>query len=261
MSTQTPAPAPAPTPAPTPAPAQDPFAGRTVLITGANRGLGEALVGQVLSRGARRVYAGTRRPFTHRDERVTPVPLDVTDRTQIEAAARGIEALDVLINNAGVSIFSGLSDRQALEQQFAVNLYGPYDVAQAFLPLLAEARGTVVNVLSLAAVAPVPMSPAYSVSKAAALSLTQAMRMLLSGQGVRVHAVLMGPVDTDMARDLDIPKTAPADAAHAILDGVAAGIDDILPDPWSARALGETWPTGPVKMLEREMAGLLTAAR
>lgn len=253
MSTQTPAPA--------PAPAQDPVAGRTVLITGANRGLGEALVRQVLNRGARRVYAGTRQPFTHQDERVTPVLLDVTDRAQIGAAAQGIEQLDVLINNAGVSIFSGLPDREALEQQLAVNLYGPYDVAHAFMPLLAEAGGTVVNVLSLAAVAPVPMSPAYSVSKAAALSLTQAMRMLLNGQGIRVHAVLMGPVDTDMARDLDIPKTAPDDAARAILDGVAAGIDDILPDPWSAQALAETWPTGPVKVLEREMAGLLTAGR
>jgi len=251
MSAQTPASAPAP----------DPVVGRAVLITGANRGLGKALVEQALNRGARRVYAGTRQPFTHPDERVRPVLLDVTDPAQIEAAAKSIEELDVLINNAGVSIFSGLADRDALEHQLAVNLYGPYDVAHAFMPRLLEARGTVVNVLSLASVAPVPMTPTYSVSKAAALSLTQAMRMLLSGQGIRVHAVLMGPVDTDMARDLDLPKTAPQDAARAILDGVAAGIEDILPDPWSAQALAETWPTGPVKVLEREMAGLLTAAR
>ena len=245
----------------TPAPAPDPIVGRAVLITGANRGLGKALVEQALNRGARRVYAGTRQPFTHPDERVRPVLLDVTDPAQIEAAAKSIEELDVLINNAGVSIFSGLADRDALEHQLAVNLYGPYDVAHAFMPRLLEARGTVVNVLSLASVAPVPMAPTYSVSKAAALSLTQAMRMLLSGQGIRVHAVLMGPVDTDMARDLDLPKTTPQDAARAILDGVAAGIEDILPDPWSAQALAETWPTGPVKVLEREMSGLLTAAR
>lgn len=256
MSAQTPAPAPAPAAGSAP----DPVAGRTVLITGANRGLGRALVDQVLNRGALRVYAGTRQSFTHPDERVTPVLLDVTDPAQIQAATDSIGQLDVLINNAGASVYSGLEDRKALEHQLAVNLYGPYDVTHAFLPRLAEAGGTVVNVLSLAAVAPVPMSPTYSVSKAAALSLTQAMRMLLSGQGIRVHAVLMGPVDTDMARDLDIPKTAPQDAARAILDGVAAGTEDILPDPWSAQALAETWPNGPVKVLEREMAALLTAA-
>jgi len=82
------------------------------------------------------------------------------------------------------------------------------------------------------------------------------MRMTLAGQGVRVHAVLSGPLDTDMTSQLPFTKTPPNEAARAIFDGVAAGTEDIFPDPWSAAALAETWPTGPAKRLERENAAL-----
>src|ERR1700733_1035434 len=101
------------------------IADKTILITGANRGIGQALVDEALARGAARVYAGTRGPLAHPDPRVTPVALDVTDSAQVLAAARGIAALDVLVNNAGIALYDDLSDREALDRQLAVNLFGP----------------------------------------------------------------------------------------------------------------------------------------
>jgi NAD(P)-dependent dehydrogenase (short-subunit alcohol dehydrogenase family) len=232
---------------------------RTVLVTGANRGIGHALVEAALHRGARRVYAGMRNPVDHSDGRVVTLPLDVTDPAQIKAAADGIDVLDVIINNAGLGTYEELTDRTALERHLAVNLYGPYDLTLAVLPLLTASRGDVVNILSLAALASLPVMPAYSISKAAALSLTQAQRALFAMHGVRVHAVLTGPVDTDMTRDLEIPKTAPAAVAQAIYDGLKANQEDIFPDPLSA-SLEPAWDTGATKTLERANSGLLPAA-
>jgi NAD(P)-dependent dehydrogenase (short-subunit alcohol dehydrogenase family) len=111
------------------------IADKAVLVTGANRGIGKALVEEALRRGAKRVYAGTRQPLTHSDERVTPLTLDVTDARQIQGAVERVESLDVLINNAGLALYDDLSDRAAIEQSLAINLYGPYGVTQAFLPL------------------------------------------------------------------------------------------------------------------------------
>ncbi|MGO8699678.1 MAG: SDR family NAD(P)-dependent oxidoreductase [Limisphaerales bacterium] len=234
------------------------IANKTVLITGANRGIGRALVEESLRRGVKKVYAGTRGALQHPDQRVTPLTLDVTNEEQIQAAVEEVESLDILINNAGVSPFDDLRDRRVLEQQLAVNLFGPYDVTQAFLPLLTRSRGAIVNVLSLSSLAAVPFSPAYSVSKAAAFSLSQSLRTLLAGRGVSVHRVLPGPVDTDMTRDLDIPKASPASVAQAILDGVERGEEEIFPDPMSA-AVAEGWRNGAVKALERQFAGFLQA--
>jgi NAD(P)-dependent dehydrogenase (short-subunit alcohol dehydrogenase family) len=234
------------------------IADRTVLVTGANRGIGQALVEEALKRGARQVYAGTRRPLAHPDRRVTPVPLDVTDAAQVRAAAESVGSLDVLVNNAGLAFVDDLSDPAALEQHLAVNLFGTYGVTRAFLPSLIRSRGAIVNVLSLSALATVPITPAYSISKAAAFSLSQSMRALLAGQGVTVHAVLPGPVDTDMIRGWDIAKTSPESVARAIVDGVESGEDDIFPDPMSA-SMEESWRSGPVKALERQNAGLLEA--
>lgn len=180
--------------------------GTTILVTGANRGIGRALVEEALSRGVKRVYAATRQSMAHPDRRVTSLTMDVTNVTQIREAVEKIDALDILINNAGVSPFDDLSDRRVLEQQLAVNLFGSYDVTQALLPLLARSRGAIVNILSLASIAAVPFSPAYSISKAASFSLSQSLRTLLAGQGVSVHRVLPGPVDTDMTRGLDISE-------------------------------------------------------
>ena len=180
--------------------------GKTVLVTGANRGIGRALVEEALRRGASRVYAGTRQPLAHPDERVTPLILDVTDAAQIQAAVEKVDSLDILINNAGVALYDDLSDRAVLEQHLAVNLFGTYGVTQAFLPLLTRSRGAIVNNVSTMAFAPLPLTPAYAISKAAAFNLTQSLRALLAGRGVRVHAVLTGPTDTDMTRGFDDPE-------------------------------------------------------
>jgi NAD(P)-dependent dehydrogenase (short-subunit alcohol dehydrogenase family) len=234
------------------------IADKAVLVTGANRGIGRALVDEALSRGAGRVYAGTRQPLAHPDGRVTPLALDVTSTAQIQAAAGQVESLDVLINNAGIWLFDDLSDRAALERHLAVNLFGTYGMTQAFLPLLIRSRGVIVNNVSLIAFAALPLTPAYSVSKAAAFSLTQSLRALLADRGVRVHAVLTGPVDTDMTRGFEIPKASAESVARAIFDGVENGDEEIFPDPFSA-SIAESWRTGAAKALERQNAALLAA--
>ncbi|MFI7060110.1 SDR family NAD(P)-dependent oxidoreductase [Kribbella sp. NPDC050124] len=234
-----------------------PIANRTVLVTGTNRGIGRALVEEALRRGAKRVYAGTRVPLTHKDARVTYLSLDVTDDAEIEAAAKSVDSLDVLVNNAGLAAYDDLDERAALERHLAVNLFGTHAVTRAFLPQLTDARGAVVNVLSVAALASLPIIPAYSISKAAAFSLTQAQRALFASRGVRVHAVLTGPVDTEMSRDLDVPKASPESVAQAIFDGVEAGAEEIFPDSMSA-SLAPSWTGGAVKELERQNAALLS---
>lgn len=232
------------------------LAGKTVLVTGANRGIGQALVEEALRRGAKRVYAGSRQPLTHADVRVTPLTLDVTNAAQIQRAVESVDTLDILVNNAGLALYDDLSGRAAIEQSLAVNLFGTYGMTQAFLPLLTRSQGAIVNILSVAAFAPIPVVPSYSLSKAAAFSLTQSLRMLLAGRGVSVHAALAGPVDTDMSRDLDIPKTAPESVARAVFDGVKKGEEEIFPDPMSA-SMAEGWRNGVAKVLERQNAALL----
>jgi len=235
------------------------IADKTVLVTGANRGIGQALVAEVLRRGAKRVYAGTRQPLDHPDERVTPLALDVTDRAQIQAAADQIESLDLLINNAGIALYDDLTDRAALERSLAVNFFGMYDVTQAVLPLLTRSKGAIVNNVSLMALAPFPITPAYAISKAAAFNLSQSLRALLAGRGVRVHAALTGPTDTDMTRGFEIPKATPASVARAILDAVDNGEEEIFPDPMSA-AIADGWRSGVAKELERQNAAFAPAA-
>ena len=232
--------------------------GKTVLVTGANRGIGQALVTEALCRGTARVYAGTRQSLAHPDARVTPLNLDVTDAAQIRAAAESVESLDILVNNAGIALYDDLSERAALEQHLAVNFFGTYGVTQAFLPLLTGSQGAIVNNVSTMALAPFPFTPAYAISKAAAFNLTQSLRALLAGRGVRVYAVLTGPTDTDMTRGFDIPKASPESVARAIFDGVENDEEDIFPDPMSA-SIADGWRNGAVKAMERENAAFVAA--
>ena len=226
---------------------------KTILITGANRGIGRALIDESFKRGAKRVYAGSRQSFIHSDERVTPEILDVTKAEQIVGVVERIENLDILVNNAGVDLHDDLSDRAGIERHLAVNLFGAHSVIQAFLPLLVRSHGAIVNVLSLSALAAVPFSPAYSISKAAAFSMTQSLRALWTGRGVKVHAVFPGPVDTDMTRSLDIPKASTESVALAILDGLEREDEDIFPDPMSG-GIAATWHSGVSKVLERQFS-------
>ena len=229
---------------------------KTILITGANRGIGWALANEALNRGAKKVYVGTRGALPVRDARVKPVTLDVTNDSDIRHAVDGVDSLDMLINNAGISLQDDLGDPGMIRRHLAVNCFALVNVTGAFLPLLTRSKGAVVNILSLASIASVPFSPAYAMSKAAALSATQSLRMLLVRKGVTVQAVFPGPVDTDMTRDLELPKASVESVARAILDGLENGDEDIFPDSMS-QSLAEAWRTGAVKALERQFAALV----
>lgn len=226
---------------------------KTVLITGANRGIGRALVDEALRRGAKRVYAGTRSAWQHPDQRVTQVTLDVTNAAQIQQAVEQIGSLDVLINNAGIALYDDLNNPEMLEQTLAVNFFGLLNVTNAFLPLLKRAKGAIINNLSLAGLAALPIIPSYSLSKAAAFNLTQSFRALLAGE-VSVHAVVLGPVDTDMNRGFNIPKVSTESAAKGIFDGLEKKEEEIFPDPTS-QSIAQGWRTGVLKALEQQFAG------
>ena len=232
------------------------IADRAVLVTGANRGIGQALVEEALRRGAKPVYAGTRQPLAHIDGRVRSLTLDVTNAEQIQAAVQRVESLDVLINNAGIALYDNLTNLDTIGQHFAVNLFGMFNVTRAFLPLLKRSRAAIVNNLSLVALAGLPVIPAYSISKAVAFNMTQSLRALLAGQGVTVHAVVLGPIDTNMNRGFDIPKASPESAAQGIFDGLERGEDDIFPDP-ASQSIAADWRTGAAKALERQFAGFV----
>jgi NAD(P)-dependent dehydrogenase (short-subunit alcohol dehydrogenase family) len=232
------------------------IANKAVLVTGANRGIGKALVEEALRRGAKRVYAGTRQTLAHLDGRVTPLTLDVTNVSQIQQAVNEVGALDVLINNAGIALYDDLSNSGAIEQSLAVNLYGTFNVTRTFLPLLRRSKGAIVNNLSLMALAPLPITPAYAISKAATFNMTQSLRALLAGQGVTVHGVFLGPVDTDMTRGFEIPKASPESVAVGIFDGLENGEEDIFPDP-ASQSIAEGWRTGVAKAFERQYAGFV----
>ncbi|MES2107258.1 MAG: SDR family NAD(P)-dependent oxidoreductase [Bacteroidota bacterium] len=226
---------------------------KVMLVTGANRGIGRALVAEALKRGAKKIYAGHRGPMNHPDKRVIPIMLDVTNISQIKDAVAMIEDLDVLINNAGIALYDDLSDSSMLDKHLSVNLYGPFNVIQAFLPALKKSHGAIVNNLSMVALAPFAPIASYSVSKAAAFSMTQSMRAYLAGQNISVHAIMTGPIDTDMNRGLDIPKTDPEIAAKNIFEGLEAGQEEIFPDPMSAQ-LADGWNNGGIKAMERQNA-------
>jgi NAD(P)-dependent dehydrogenase (short-subunit alcohol dehydrogenase family) len=230
---------------------------KTLLITGANRGIGRALVDEALRRGVARVYAGVRGELASTDDRVTPLLLDVTDPAQIQRAADTVETLDILINNAGVALYDDLADVAVIERHLAVNTLGPLRMTRAFLPQLSRSRGAVVNNLSLVGLAPFPLIPAYSMSKAAAFSISQSLRTLLAPQGVSIHAVMLGPVDTDMNRGLDIPKASPGRVAQRIFDGLEQGLEEIFPDS-ASEAASAGWTGSAAKLLERQFAALTT---
>ena len=229
---------------------------KAILITGANRGIGRALVNEALRRGAKRVYAGTRGTLQNSDKRVMPLTLDVTNVSQIQQATDKLDTLDVLINNAGIAIYDDLSNLDVIERHLAVNFLGFLRVTHAFLPLLRRSKGAIVNNLSLAGLAPLPVIPAYSISKAAAFNMTQSLRALLASQGVTVHAVLLGPIDTDMNRGFEIPKASPESAAVGIFDSLQKGPEDIFPDP-ASQSLAASWHTGVSKTLERQFAAFV----
>ena len=240
------------------------IAGTTALVTGANRGIGRALVEALLARGAAKVYATARRPEALADlaassgGRVVPLTLDVTREEDAHAAAAAAGDVRLLINNAGVvGKFGGaLTDPQwqaAGRLEYEVNVLGALSVTQAFAPVLARnGGGALLNISSVAGLVGFSVLATYSASKAALHSLTQGTRTLLAAQGTFVAGVYPGPIDTEMARDIPWDKTSPEVAALAILDGLEAGSEEIFPDPMS-RQLGQLFLESP-KALERQVA-------
>jgi NAD(P)-dependent dehydrogenase (short-subunit alcohol dehydrogenase family) len=233
----------------------------TPVVTGAARGLGRHLVDALLGRGVEKVYALARDPeAVARDARIVPIRFDLLDEESIVAAARQAADATLLINNASTAFFAGPLDAtpQALEQEMAVNYAGTYATIRAFVPVLAaNGGGHIVNVLSLLSLASTPPMTGYSASKAAAHSLTQALRPVLAGEGITVHGVYPGGIDTDMLAGIDAPKTAPGAVAEGVLDSLAEDLEDIFPDP-NARVMAELW-WGDPKAFERAFAGAAAA--
>jgi NAD(P)-dependent dehydrogenase (short-subunit alcohol dehydrogenase family) len=233
--------------------------GTVALVTGANRGIGAALVRGLLDRGASKVYATARRRedlanLDAADHRIMPVRLDVTDASQLAELRDRVKDVNILFNNAGVLSLGSVLDAspEAFSQTFDVNFFGPLNTTRALAPALAQHDGAVVNILTVAALASIPGLGVYNASKAAAWSLTQSLRADLAKRGVKVFSVFPGPVDTDMARGFDMAKTPPALVAEEVLNGVEAGDEDIFPDPIS-RQLYAQWAADH-KALEHQFA-------
>jgi NAD(P)-dependent dehydrogenase (short-subunit alcohol dehydrogenase family) len=204
----------------------------TVLITGANRGLGRALAAELLARGAS-VYAAARNPAQVDLPGATAIALDITDPTAVAAAAKNAGDVNILINNAGVStgadLLTGELDDIRLEMD--THFYGTLSVTRAFAPLIAaNGGGAILNILSALSWYSFPGTGAYSAAKAAEWSLTNALRVQLADQGVRVAALHVGYMDTDMSRGTHAPKSDPADIARLAADALAAGAHEIVGD-------------------------------
>ncbi len=225
--------------------------GKTVLVSGANRGIGRTFVDELLTRGARRIYAGARSPASlaalgELDPRVLPLRLDVTDAASIAAAVSGIDELDLLINNAGsLAGYSLLaSSRTSVEADFAVNFWGALELTKACIPKLEATKGSVLNVLTLVSMASMAAIGGYSASKAAAWSMTQALRVELAARGITVFAAYPGAVDTDMIRSFEMDKTDPRVVARNAITALHEGTLDCFPDPMAQQA-GAAWLKNP----------------
>jgi NAD(P)-dependent dehydrogenase (short-subunit alcohol dehydrogenase family) len=236
--------------------------GTVALVTGANRGIGRALVTALLAGGAAKVYAAARRVETvadlaDTDRRVVPVQLDLTDLDQVARAAAEAGDATLLINNGGSLNFADPlgGDLAAIDTDLRTNFVGTLAMSRAFVPVLeGNGGGAIVNLLSLVVFGPVPAMGGYSASKAAAASVTQALRAQLIDRKITVHGVFPGAVDTDMIKDFPIPKTSPADVATAILEGLEAGEENIFPDPM-ARQGYQGWRADPTAF-ERRMGAM-----
>jgi NAD(P)-dependent dehydrogenase (short-subunit alcohol dehydrogenase family) len=206
-----------------------------VLVTGANRGIGAEFVAQLKERGAAKIYAASRHASVD-VYGVEPIRLDITDPSQIQAAADAAGDVQVLINNAGIStgtsVISGaVAD---IRREMDTNFYGPLLMTQAFAPILkANGGGAILNVVSALSWFTLPGVGAYAASKAAVWSLTDSARLELADQGTHVVGVYMGLVDTDMAAGVQAPKISPSALAAAGLDAIESGLDEVLADDWA----------------------------
>ncbi len=213
--------------------------GKTALVTGANRGLGRQLATQLRDRGAR-VYAAARDPQAVDLAGVTPIALDITDPASVAAASQAASGVAILVNNAGSQTRSSLltGDLAAIRLDMDTIFFGTLAVTRAFAPqLAAQGSSAVLNILSGLSWLTIPSAGAYCAAKSAEWSLTNAMRLELAPQGTRVTALHVGYMDTDMTRNLDVPKSDPAVIAKLAIDGVEARDAEIIADETSKRVL------------------------
>jgi len=215
------------------------FTNRTVLVSGANRGIGKALVQALLQRGVAKVYATGRQPGTAAlfgDNRVAELVLDITNPEQVAAAARDAADTDLLINNAGVIHRGPLltAPMADIRTDMETNYFGTLAMMRAFVPVLSGKPGAaIVNINSNVSYFNVPSLGGYCASKAASWSATQGSRVALADRGIAVHSVNPGPIDTAMNDGVDVPKASVEDTAQATLAGLEADETDISPDPVS----------------------------
>ncbi|WP_420579835.1 SDR family oxidoreductase [Reichenbachiella sp.] len=236
--------------------------GKVVLVSGGNRGIGKAIVVELLERGAKKVYAGARNPETlvvlkeKYGERLVPLKLDVTDSSTVVDAAKTANDVEILINNAGVLKFDSILSKDAtqnLAAQLAVNVEGVISLTNAFVEDLKNREvAAIANVSSLAGLANMPVIGTYSVTKAAVHSVTQGYRAELAESNILVSGVYPGAIDTDMTKDMEMGKDTPENVAKAVVDGLIAGQEDIYPDVMSEQ-LGAGYGTSP-KTIEKEFA-------
>ena len=217
------------------------LAGQSVLVTGANRGMGREYVAQLLGRGVATVYAAARDPRTvdTGDPRVIALQLDVTDPASIAAAAQVATDVGVLINNAGIARMAPVLERDTtkLREELEANLFGPLMMAATFADRIAERKGVIVNVSSVLAWMP---GGSYGVSKAALWNATNAMRTELAPRGVQVVGVYVGLVDTEMAAFApDSAKSQPAEVIRQVLDGIESGANEVLADDMTRHVRAE----------------------
>jgi NAD(P)-dependent dehydrogenase (short-subunit alcohol dehydrogenase family) len=234
---------------------------RTVLVTGANRGLGATFVEVALERGAKKVYAAARdvdslAPVVDTgDGRVVPLRLDVTKPEQITTAAEETGDVDVLVSNAGVTCqvpILAARDIEDFRGTMEVNYFGTMNLVRAFAPQIRARRGGILLVLSVAAVSLSRSAPAYSASKAATLMLGSSVREELREDGVCVTVSLPGWIDTQMAAGLAGEKATPREVAERSVDGHLAGDEVVWPDRFAQLVR---------QQVEHRMLDLLTKPR
>ncbi len=223
--------------------------GSVALVTGANRGIGQAFVEALVKADATRIYATARNVDSLKDvvaiapDRIVPIALDVTNLEQITAIAQTAQDVNLLINNAGVSGTGGFFAAASLETarwEMETNYFGSLNIIRAFAPILKQnGGGAIVNLLSIASIVNVPVFASYSASKAALYSLTQGVRAELVEQGTLVVGVFPGPVDTAMAENVPLDKVPPIQIAQATLQAVAQRVEDVQPDPVSQQVFAE----------------------
>ncbi|SCG68883.1 SDR family oxidoreductase [Micromonospora inositola] len=215
------------------------IAGRSALVTGANRGFGRHLAAELAARGAT-VYAGARNPDSVDLPGVTPVRLDITDPDSVAAAAALAGDVTLLVNNAGISTGADLldADLAAIRLEMETHYFGTLSVVRAFAPhIAANGGGTILNILSALSWVSFPGVGAYSAAKAAEWSLSNALRTQLARRGVRVAGLHVGYMDTDMTAQVSGPKSDPAEIARIAVDGIEADRYEIIADETSRRVL------------------------